>query len=42
VQTFITQRSGYSLAFPWWYSYFTLLVLLGMLVLAWRLKFKAQ
>jgi len=40
VQTFITQRTDYILAFPWWYSYFILLVQLGMLAFVGRLRFK--
>jgi len=40
VQTLITQRTDYILAFPWWYSYFILLVQLGMLAFVWRLRFK--
>ena len=42
VQTFITQRTDYILAFPWWYSYFILLVQVGMLAFVWRLRFKAS
>jgi hypothetical protein len=41
VQTFITQRTDYILAFPWWYSYFILLVQVGMLAFTWRLRFTA-
>jgi len=40
LQTLITQHTDYILAFPWWYSYFILLVQLGLLVFAWRLRFK--
>jgi len=42
VQTFITQRTDYILAFPWWYSYFILVVQAGMLVFIARLKFRAS
>ena len=42
VQTFITQRTDYILAFPWWYSYFILLVQVGMLAFVRRLRFKAS
>ena len=42
VQTFITQRTDYILAFPWWYSYFILLVQVGMLTFVWRMRFKAS
>jgi len=42
VQTFITQRTDYILAFPWWYSYFILLVQVGMLAFIWHLRFKAS
>ena len=41
-QTFMTQRTDYILAFPWWYSYFILLVQMGMLAFTWCLRFKAS
>lgn len=41
VQTFITQRTDYILAFPWWYSYFILVVQAAMLGFTARLRFKA-
>jgi hypothetical protein len=40
VQTFITQHTDYILAFPWWYSYFILLVQVGMLRFVGHLRFK--
>ena len=41
-QTFLTQRTDYILAFPWWYSYFILLVQVGMLAFVWHLRFKER
>jgi hypothetical protein len=42
VQTFLTKRTDYILAFPWWYSYFILLVQVGMLAFVWHLRFKER
>ncbi len=42
VQTFFTQRADYIMAFPAWYSYFLLPVLVGLLIFAVRLQFSAN
>jgi len=39
IRTFFTQRTDYILAFPGWYSYFILPVMVGLLIFTLRLHF---
>ena len=42
VQTLVSRRTDYIRAFPEWYSWLILPVMIGLLVLAWRLRYRAM